>query len=125
MLKKAEIRFGTTSSIGATVTTETNQKVRSSQYDSKNASDKAGNLNKKLSESRKITTDRWNLFAVTGATIKQEDIADLPLNNGNKVSDSDRDISRTEIVRLLDVELISDANPETTRFFSSIYLREK
>lgn len=36
----------------------------------------------------------------------QEDIADLPLNNGNKVSDSDRDILRTEIVRWLDMGLI-------------------
>ena len=36
------------------LTREINQKVRSSQYDSENASYKAGNLNNKLSETRKI-----------------------------------------------------------------------
>ena len=85
---------------------------------------KLGTL-KKLSEWRKITSGKWIISTVTRAITELEDIADLPLNGGNKVSDSERELFRAEIARLQDMGVRSEVKPGTTGFISSNFIRQK
>ena len=49
-----------------------------------------------------------------GAAIELEDIADLPLNNGNKISDKIGELFMTKVARLQDMAVISEPKPEIT-----------
>ena len=73
------------------LTREINQEVWSNQDDSECLSYKAGNDKNKFSKCKKVTSDKWIHYIVTGVIIELEDVADLPFN---KRQDSDRELSR-------------------------------
>ena len=79
--EKAKRKFNTTSSIRTNKrSNEVNQEVWSNQDDSECLSYKAGNDKNKFSKCKKVTSDKWIHYIVTGVIIELEDVADLPLN---------------------------------------------
>ena len=68
----------------------------------------------KISKRRKITSDKWIISTVTETTIELEHIANLTLNNSNKVSDNDRERFFRKIARLQNMGVIPEFKLETT-----------
>ena len=89
----------------------------------------AGNIKSKLSEWKKITSDKWILETVQGAKIEFIDINEIESSNTSNheklLSDSEREKFRTEIQRLLSKKVVEPTELPVKGHVSSIFSSRK